>query len=103
MIKPKGWRGESRRHSEAARKKADVTANYERHRIFDPSRCKRGSFRNIDIGRPGFSKIIACRLKGDTAMSTQSILISKSESPEKKAELRGSARILRERARMKGL
>lgn len=71
-----GWYGESRRHSEAARKggRYHYTKRYKRERVREPSLFQRGSFRTIDPGRKGGTKIIIGRLKGKKTTTTQAIL-----------------------------
>jgi hypothetical protein len=61
-------------------------------RIQDPSKFKKGSFRTHDIGRKGYSKRIAGKLKKRGTWATQAILISRKEKPAMKKKLRESAK-----------
>lgn len=72
-------------------KKPHMTANYERWRIRSPKAFKAGSFRTHDIGRKGYSKRVAGRLSRTGKWATQSLLISRSESPRMVEKLRGEA------------
>ena len=75
----------------------DITKNFERHRIAEPSLCIPDSFRTQDIGRPGYSQRVACRSKRTGKWITQSLLISHSEPIEMKRRLRKSASALKSR------
>ncbi len=44
--------------------KLDRRGRTIRARQFPPSRCQRGSFRTIDIGRKGGTKAVICRPEG---------------------------------------
>ena len=68
--------------------KVHYTENYERHRILEPRFFVRGSLRTHDIGRRGYSKRIAGRLKMNRRWATQSLLISRKEPPKMKYYLR---------------
>lgn len=59
--------------------KPHITKQYERWRIREPSEFRKGSFRTHDIGRKGWSKRIAGRLKKGNEWATQAILISRKE------------------------
>jgi hypothetical protein len=65
--------------------KADVTEKYVRVRMRDPDKFIRGSIRTHDIGREGFSKRLAGKLKSTGEWATQSWLISR-EEPKQRAE-----------------
>ena len=71
--------------------KVHVTERFERHRIRDPNDFIEGSFRTHDIGKRGFSKRIAGRLKSTGEWATQSLLISRDEPPAMKKQLRRNA------------
>ena len=71
--------------------KVHITERFERHRIRDPNDFIEGSFRTHDIGKKGFSKRIAGRLKGTGEWATQSLLISRDEPPAMKKQLRRNA------------
>jgi hypothetical protein len=71
----------------------ELTKNYERHRIRNPKLFIESSFRTHDIGRKGYSKRISGRLKKSGKWATQSILISRKESPSMKKKLRESSEI----------
>ncbi len=77
----------------------DITARYERWRIRHPNEFIKGSFRTHDIGRVGFSKRIAGRLKKTGKWATQSLLISHAEPPAMIQKLRAEARAMIRRAR----
>jgi len=79
--------------------RVDTTANFERHRIVEPSACVPNSFRTQDIGRPGFSKRIACISKKTKKWITQSLLIAHAEPREMKRRLRKQASALRSRSK----
>lgn len=79
------------------KKKVHKTRRYERHRIRSPKQFKKGSFRTHDIGRKGYSKRIAGRLKSNDKWATQSLLVSHKESPKMKRELRQKAEYMRKR------
>ena len=68
--------GERVRHSIAAKKGKGFhyTARYKRERIRKPSLFQKSSFRTIDPGRPGHTKLIIGRLKGKKTTTTQAIL-----------------------------
>jgi hypothetical protein len=54
--------------------KVHYTARYARYRQKNPSLFEKNSFRIIDPGRPGHTKLIVGRLKGKTTTTVQSIL-----------------------------
>jgi len=55
-------------------KKVHYTKRYKRTRVREPSEFQRGSFRTIDPGRPGHTKIIIGRPIGSRKTRTQAIL-----------------------------
>jgi hypothetical protein len=71
--------------------RVDITGNFERHRILDPSDCVPNTFRTAEIGRIGFSKRVACINRHTGKWATQSLLIHKDENPEMKRKLRKNA------------
>lgn len=54
--------------------KVHYTEKYARYRQKNPSLFQKGSFRIIDVGRPGHTKLIIGKLKGKTTTTVQSIL-----------------------------
>lgn len=75
----------------------EITENYEQIRIIDPSEFQPDSFRTHDIGKKGYSKRIAGRLKSTGKWATQSMLISLDESETMKRKLREDAATMRKR------
>jgi hypothetical protein len=71
-------------------KKPHVTAQYERWRVRNPKQFMPASFRTQDIGRKGYSKRIAGKLRSGK-WATQSLLISHRETPVMKEKLREEA------------
>lgn len=59
--------------------KIDFTKDFARVRIKDPKRFQKKSFRTLDVGRPGGTKVVIGRLKGKVTTTTQSILIPREE------------------------
>lgn len=57
--------------------KVHLTERYKRIRLHDPSEFEPGSFRTIDPGRPGHTKLIVARPKGSKKMRVQAILKSR--------------------------
>ena len=74
---------------------------YIRIRILDPKYFKKNSFKTIDVGRKGYSKIINARLKSNNEWRTQAVLISREETPMMKNELKKQAMELRKIYRKK--
>ena len=72
----------------------EITDRFERWRIRHPALFIPSSFRTHDIGRIGYSKRIAGRLRSNGNWATQSILISHSEPPAMKRRLRQIAKDL---------
>jgi len=70
------------------------TDKFERWRIREPSEFIKGSFRTHDIGRKGFSKRIAGKLKKSGKWATQAILISRAEPEAMKKKLRQKAQYM---------
>jgi len=56
-----------------------LTKNYARYRIIDPEEFIKGSFKTMDVGRKGHTKIIRGRLKENGRWATQAILINKED------------------------
>lgn len=54
--------------------KVHLTKRYARYRQVEPSKFIKGSFRTLDVGRPGHTKLIIGRLKGKKTTTVQSIL-----------------------------
>lgn len=52
-----------------------ITKNYYRARLRQPNRFNRNSFKTIDIGKPGGTKIVIGRPIGGNKIRTQSVLI----------------------------
>jgi len=77
----------------------EMTEDFERHRVADPEMCMAGSFRTQDIGRPGYSKRVACINVKTGKWMTQSFLVAHVEHPEMKKKLRRQASALRSRLR----
>lgn len=77
--------------------KIHKTKRFIRIRILDPKLFRKSSLRTHDIGRKGFSKRIAGKLKKTGEWQTQAILISRDESPSMKKKLRKQAMDLRRR------
>lgn len=67
--------------------KVHKTRRFDRLRVREPSVFIKGSFRTHDIGRKGFSKRIAGRLKSTGRWATQSILVSHDEPVRMKQRL----------------
>jgi hypothetical protein len=74
--------------------RAEFTANFERWRVRDPSIFLPFSFRTHDVGRQGFSKRIAGKLRSTGKWATQSILIANAEPIAMKRKLREIAKSL---------
>ena len=55
------------------------TGGYARYRVRSPSDFQPGSFRTVDPGRPGHTKLVVGRLRGQSTTATQSILISRAD------------------------
>jgi len=53
------------------------TKRYKRMRVEDPSKFQKGSFRTIDPGRVGHTRLVIGRLKGKKTTSTQAILVER--------------------------
>lgn len=77
----------------------ETTENYERIRINNPDMFEPESFRTHDIGRKGFSKRIAGRLKSTGKWATQSLLISLNETEQTKRKLRDDAFQMKKRSK----
>ena len=75
----------------------EITKRYERYRIRHPREFIKRSFRTHDIGKRGYSKRIAGRLKSTRKWATQSLLISHEEPEYMKQKLRAQATIMRTR------
>ena len=54
--------------------KVDVTKNFRRFRQRYPKDFEEDSFRTIDPGRPGHTKLVIGRLKGEKTTTVQSVL-----------------------------
>lgn len=54
-----------------------VTPNYFRARMGNPYKFKKDSFRIVDVGRPGGTKIVVGREKGSNKTSLQSVLLER--------------------------
>jgi hypothetical protein len=54
--------------------RTDITKNYIRRRMIDPNKFQKGSFRIIDPGRKGHTKLVIGRLKGSKTTTVQSVL-----------------------------
>lgn len=50
---------------------------YYRARMINPKKFQKGSFRVVDVGKKGHTKIIVARPIGNTTTKTQAVLISK--------------------------
>lgn len=73
--------------------KIDVSKDYARVRLKDPKLFEKGSFRTVDVGKKGRTKIVVGRLKGRRTTTRQSILIPRDEFSEdrvKNFKLRGN-------------
>jgi hypothetical protein len=70
---------------------ARLTEKYERITVRDPKKFVEGSFRTVDIGPPGYSKIIRGRLKATGEWATVTYLISRAIREETKNKLRQTA------------
>lgn len=55
----------------------DITKNYIRYRIRNPKLFISGSLRTMDIGKPGYHKMIRGVLKRSNKWATQSIIVEK--------------------------
>lgn len=53
-----------------------LTKRYARYRIKSPSKFQKGTFKTIDVGRIGHTKIIIGRPKGQETTEAQAVLIS---------------------------
>jgi hypothetical protein len=71
--------------------KARLTEKYERITVGDPKKFVEGSFRTVDIGPPGYSKIIRGQLKTTGEWKTVTYLISREIREETKNKLRQAA------------
>ncbi len=71
--------------------KARLTEKYERITIRDSKKFVEGSFRTVDIGPPGYSKLIRGRLKITGEWATSTYLISREIREETKNKLRQAA------------
>ncbi len=70
---------------------ARLTEKYERITVRDPKNFVEGSFRTVDIGPPGYSKLIRGRLKATGEWATVTYLISREIREETKQKLRRAA------------
>ena len=57
--------------------KVDVTKGSFRFRQFPPSKFQKGSFRTLDVGRPGGLKLIIARPLGKKTTKVQSVVVEK--------------------------
>jgi len=71
--------------------KTRLTEKYERITVRDPKDFIEGSFRTVDIGPPGYSKIIRGRLKATQEWANVTYLISREIREETKNKLRKAA------------
>lgn len=55
----------------------EITENYARYRIRNPELFIENSFRTLDIGKPGYHKLIRGKLKSNGKWKTQSIIVEK--------------------------
>jgi hypothetical protein len=55
------------------------TKNYARYRIIDPDKFESRTFRIIDPGRKGHTKLVVGKIKKDHKWKTQAVLISKKD------------------------
>lgn len=60
-------------------KRPHFTKKYVRYRIQDPKKFQKGSFRTVDVGRKGHTKIIVGRPKGKTTTKVQAVIISRKD------------------------
>ena len=51
-----------------------MVKRYKREKVLAPSKFKKGTFRVIDPGRKGHTKLVIVRLKGKKTTTTQSEL-----------------------------
>lgn len=92
IVGVKGHNRTRRGKTTRVRSYVRMTKRYERWQIRSPKDFIKRSFRTHDIGRKGFSKRIAGKLKSTGKWGTQSLLISKVESEPMKRQLRTSAK-----------
>jgi hypothetical protein len=71
--------------------KARLTEKFERITVRDSKNFVEGSFRTVDIGPPGYSKLIRGRLKSTGEWATSTYLISREIREETKKKLRQAA------------
>jgi len=60
----------------------DITEDYVRYRIRNPSLFKPDSFRTLDIGRSGYHKLIRAITKKTNKFKTQSVIVEKDHADE---------------------
>jgi hypothetical protein len=71
--------------------KVHHTERYERITVRSSDQFVEGSLRTLDIGRPGYSKLIRGKLKSSGQWATATYLISHEVSEETKQKLRLAA------------
>jgi hypothetical protein len=76
---------------EGERVKARLTEKYERITVRNPKDFTEGSLRTVDIGPPGYSKLIRGKLKATGEWATVTYLISREIREETKNKLRQAA------------
>jgi DNA polymerase/3'-5' exonuclease PolX len=81
--------------------KARITEKYERITVRDSKEFIENSLRTVDIGKPGYSKLIRGRLKRTREWATATYLISREIKEETKDRLRSAAAQEIKRSRQK--
>jgi len=59
--------------------KVHLTKRYARYRLKSPSKFRKGTFKTLDVGRKGHTKIIIGRPRGKETTEAQAILISRKD------------------------
>lgn len=70
--------------SRHVRKAPDIGKHYVRFRQEEPSKFEPGTFRTIDVGRPGHTKIVVGHLKRTGELRTQTVLVTRTDYDKKK-------------------
>lgn len=60
-------------------KRAHLTKSYARYRLEEPSHFQKGSFRTLDVGRKGHTKVVIARPIGKSTTQTQAVLVARKD------------------------